>query len=347
MTFKKNIYVAFTEHQFLQAVNIATEIYNSAKYINDIYLVRKGRRLMAIDANQKFEMDNIKLIIFDKLAPKVVVDHILNEKPDHFIFFQAISPVNVHLAYTLKKRGVEISLGPDGYGTYAVFNKRYNFLSLLKNSLKDNYFLYKNKLFTGKIHKFDYYKHGNNSFIDNLWISHPEQYIHQSKNSVKILKLPILNSKCVDFIKKCYQFSGSYATEKAIYYFCHPLYPELVEEEMKFLRGVLNRFNENKLIIKLHPLTNEETISRYESLPNVQIIRSKIPAEVLLLSLRNCVVFTGWSTTLITENATCNYYFNYPIYEALKHPILSQIIIMPLHHIEMINSPEEMKFPNE
>jgi hypothetical protein len=57
-------------------------------------------------------------------------------------------------------------------------------------------------------------------------------------------------------------------------------------------------------------------------------------------------VFSGWSTVLITENSSCNYYFNYPIYKDLNDKILSQIEILALNHITFINSPEEMQFPN-
>jgi hypothetical protein len=347
MNLKKNLYVVLTEYQFLHALNIATSIYSSSEYINNIYLVRKGLRLMGVDVEQKGEMDNITLTVFDNEIPKNVYNNILKENPNHFIFFQAISPLNVQMAYTLAKRGVEISLGPDGYGSYARFNKRYNILTIIKNSLKDNYFLYKNNLFSGKFHKFDYYKHGNNSFIDNLWITHPDQYVHRGSNKVNILRLPDFNKNCLKFVKKCFKFDEQFPTADAVYFFSHPLWDGMYEKELDFLKEVINKFPNKNIVIKLHPLTDLQTKLRYQALDTVHVIQSQVPAEVLLLSLRNCIVFTGWSTSLITENSSCNYYFNYPIYAAMRHPVLSQIEIVPLNHITMINSPEEMKFPNE
>lgn len=347
MKLNKNLYVVLTEYQFLQALNIATAIYNTSEYINDIYLVRMGTRLKGVDADQKWAMDNITITVFDDEVPKKVYNHILNENPKHFIFFQAISPLNVQMAYALAKRGVEISLGPDGYGSYARFNKKYNVLSIIKNSFKDNYYLYKNNLFSGKFHKFDYYKHGNNPFIDNLWITHPDQYVHRGSNKINILKLPDFNQNCLNFVKKCFTFDEQFPTEGAIYFFSHPLWDELYEKELDFLKGVINKFPNKKIVIKLHPLTDLEAKLRYHTLHRVHVIESQVPAEVLLQSLKNCIVFTGWSTSLITENSSCNYYFNYPIYETMRHPVLSQIEIVPLNHIKMIQSPQEMSFPNE
>jgi hypothetical protein len=49
---------------------------------------------------------------------------------------------------------------------------------------------------------------------------------------------------------------------------------------------------------------------------------------------------------LTTENKSCNYYYNYPIFKKMNDSILNQIEIVPLNHIKMVVSPEEMHFPN-
>jgi hypothetical protein len=347
MTLKKNVYVVFTEYQFLQALNIATSVYNSSTFINSIYLLRNGKRLQGIDPNKIFGIDNIKVHLLDFESPKKFIDLIFKEKPNHFLFFQSISAINIYMAYTLSKKGVEISLGPDGYGTYANFNKKHHFLSIIKDSLKENYYLFKNNLFHGKIHQFDYYSYGYHKFINNLWITHPDQFVHQSKNKVNILKLPEFNKKCIEFISSCFNFNFDFPKEDVIYFFNQPLWSALAEKEYQFLSEVVANFPEKNIIIKLHPLTDVKTKFKYQQIERVQIIESQVPAEVLLLSLNNCIVFSGWSTALITENTTCNYYFNYPIYKDLNDSILNQIDFVLLNHIKMIASPQEMKFPNE
>ncbi|MBP9848369.1 MAG: hypothetical protein KBC58_02915 [Flavobacterium sp.] len=346
MEFKKNVFVVLTEYQFLQASNIAIGSYDDSSYKNLIYVIRNGNRLRGLQSNKDLKINNTHVIILEGYAPKSVVDKILEEKPNHFFFFQAINAINVYLGYTLAKKGTEISLGPDGYGTYSKFKKKNWFLSFLRDTFKQNKFLIQNKLFANKILPFDYYSFGNHKFINNLWITHPEQYQHSSKNKVNIIKLPSFNQGSIDFIKNCFEFDEDYPTENVIYYFNQPFWPTLIDKEFDFLEEVLKHFPEKNIVIKLHPLTSPAVILRYKEFKKFEIINSTVPAEVILLNLKNCIVFSGWSTVLITENSSCNYYFNYPIYKDLNDKILSQIEILALNHITFINSPEEMQFPN-
>ncbi len=346
MSSKKNVFVVLTEYQFLQALNMAIVLYNEAKYINLIYVVRDGSRLRGLQTKSELKINNTEVIVLDNWAPKKIVNRILDEKPDHYFFFQAINAINIFLGYTLAKRGVEISLGPDGYGTYSKFKKKNWLLSFLRDTFKQNKFLIKNNLVAKTILPFDYYSFGNHRFINNLWITHPEQYQHRSKNKVNICKLPNFNQESIDFIKKCFDFEEQYPTENVIYYFNQPFWSNLIDKEFVFLEGVLKQFPDRKIIIKLHPLTAPEVIARYKAIERLELIESTVPAEVILINLKKCIVFSGWSTVLITENEKCNYYFNYPIYTSLEDKILKQIEIVALNHIKFINSPEEMQFPN-
>lgn len=347
MNLKKNVYLVLTEYQLLQAINISMSVYNDSTQVNIIYIVRNGKRLMTINADKIWSLDNIKIIILDNETDHKIVEKIRNEIPNHFLFFQGGSAVNVFLAYTFSKKDVEISLGPDGYGPYAVFNKKNYLLSVIRDSYKQNFYLLSKKLFSGKIHRFDYYRYGNHSFIDNLWITHPDQYLHRAKNKVNIIKLPNFNLKCINFIKEMFNFEGDFPMENVIYFFNQPFKKGVIEQEYVFLKEVIETFPEKQIIIKLHPLSDPKIKILYKKLKQVQLIDTNLPAEVLLLSLKNCIVFTGWSAVLITENKTCNYYFNYPFYKDLNNPIINQIQILQLNHIAMIHSPTEMKFPNE
>lgn len=344
MTKNKNVFLVLTEYQLLQAINIASQAFDRE---NVIYILRSGKRLMSINVDNVSCFANLRLAILENKSPEEIAKIILNEKPNHFLFFQGGFALNVFLAHSLSKKGVEISLGPDGYGPYAIFNKRFHSISVIRDSFKQNLYLFKNRLFSGKIHRFDYYRYGNHCFIDNLWITHPEQYLHKSKNNVNILKLPDFSDNCIDLIKNIFSFSNEFPTENVIYFFNQPLKNGIIETEYAFVKSVLDRFPEKLLIIKLHPLTKPETKLFYQQLSGVTVIESNVPAEVLLLTLNNCIVFTGWSAVLITENINCNYYFNYPIYKVLDDSNINQIDIVNLKHINMINSAGEMEFPHE
>jgi hypothetical protein len=346
MNLKKNLFIVLTEYQFLQAINIATSIYNSSEYFNSIYLVRNGNRLQGIDVNIFPNRSNIKIHVFDYEDSRKIADTILNEKPSHFFFFQAISGLNVYLAHTFSKRSVEISLGPDGNQMYVDFNKKHHFLSVIKDSFKENLKMIKSEIFSGKVHKFDYYKYGNNNFIDNIWITHPSEYIHRSRNKVNILKIPDFNPLCIDFVRNCFNFNIDLPSQGVIYFFNQPLWGNLLEQELEFLKKVINTFPNNKILLKLHPLTDKESLKVFQDLAGVEILNSSVPAEVILLTLKNCIVYSGWSSVLTTDNKRCNYYYNYPIFRKINDPILNQINVVPLSHIRMIESPKEMKFPN-
>lgn len=347
MSKNKNVYLVLTEYQFLQAVNLATSTYSGSDYNNIIYIVRNGRRLMGIDETKEWILDNIQIHILEKRTPKEITEFIFKEKPTHFFIFQGNSPLNVSIGYKLSKRGVEISLGPDGYGAYNVFNKKNPVLTLIKDTLKSNYWLYKNNLFERKIYRFDFYKYANHKFLNNIWLTHPEQYTHLANNKINILKLPNLSTKCIEFIKTCFDFRDEFPSANTIYYFNQPLWPELIEKEFKFLDGVLENFPNKNIILKLHPLTSSKAKKMYSEMKRLHIIESTVPAEVMLISLKNCIVFTGWSSVLITENESCNYYFNYPIYKDSSIKFLSQSDLTVLDHINVVNKPEMMQFPND
>ena len=343
----KIVYVALTEYQFLQSVNIATGIFKSEDDLNIIYVIKGVRRLAELAFKESLFFRNLKIFIIENLKPAKLAELVKLDRPNHFFFFQAGNFLNVYLGDFLSKKGVEISLGPDGYTSYVVYKKKHEFLSMIKDTLSHNFRMLLNGLFSAKIHKFDFYKYGSNRFIDNVWVTHPEQYKHTAKNRVNVLKLPEINSICLDIVKESFGFATTFPVKDVIYYFNQPLWtPKLIEKEFDFLRNTRACFVEKKLLIKLHPLTSESTVRLYQELEGVEIISSTAPAEIILLSLENCIVFTGWSSILMTENKRCNYYFNYPIYSNCDAKIIDQSNFIILNHIKLITSPKEMHFPN-
>src|SRR5690606_18332603 len=151
--------------------------------------------------------------------------------------------------------------------------------------------------------------------------------------------LPDFNKKCISFVKKCFDFQDEFPVDNVIYYFNQPFWLELVEKEFDFLKGVLANFPNKSILLKLHPLTSQKVKAMYQAIDRLQIIESTVPAEVMLISLKNCIVFTGFSSVLITENKACNYYFNYPIYKDSKVKVLNQSEIIVLDHINLVDKP--------
>lgn len=340
----KNVYVVFTEYQLLQAVNIASGIKKSENEANIIYIIRAGRRMMTIDKEKNHDVNNITFKFLDNFSAKQIERELLIEKAEHFFLFQNTTAITVHLGQIMFNRGAKVSLGPDGYGAYGHFNKRFKILSILKQSVTNNIFLLKNKLVSGKVHVFNY-KYGAKKFITNIWVTHPDQYIHEGTNNINVLKLPELGASCVDIMKNLFSFNVDFPTNDTIYFFNQPVWNTLLDVEYNFLVNVIEQFPDNKVVLKLHPLTSQMMKDRYKDLLNLEILDGDFPAEILISSLQNCIVYSGWSTVLITENKSCNYYFNYPVFKKTGHPIMKQINIQPLKHISMVEAASEMKFP--
>ena len=344
MKVRKNVYIVYTEYQLLQAINIAVSVYGAQDYSNTVYIVRNGRRMKGMREDHSV-LGNMSLQFVDKKTPKFVAHAILQEKPDHFLFFQGNSGLNVYLGHKLSRLGAEISLGPDGYSAYVVFNRRFPLLSKIKDTYTQNRILFSNRLLSSRIHVFDntYARH---NCIDNIWLTHPDQYTHRGRNNVNIMKLPEFGRESLQFITELFNFTADFPTKDAIFFFNQPLPSGLLDLEYNFLTEVMKKFPTRTIMIKLHPLTTESMKIKYSALKAVEVIQSNVPAEVILGSLQNCIVYSGWSSVLITDNKSCNYYFNYPVFKKVGHKNLSQIEIPALNHIKMIESVEEMTFPD-
>ena len=133
--------------------------------------------------------------------------------------------------------------------------------------------------------------------------------------------------------------------EKGIYYFNQPFKEQLDGVEISFLKELIKIHPKTPIYIKLHPLTTEDKKKKYLNLRGVTLIDSKIPAELFILNLKNSILFTGWSTVLITNNPSCNLYFNLPIYKNQGSKAADQSTLTVLPHISLVSKPEEMEFP--
>ncbi|MDT0294067.1 polysialyltransferase family glycosyltransferase [Mesonia ostreae] len=348
MKISRNVFLAHTEYHLMQSLNIAFNNYSSQENQNTVYFVKNNTRLSNFSVDDTRTYGNVDLIILEDSTSKEYVEKILSLNVHRFIFFQAISIFNIYLCHLLKKRGAEISLGPDGYVSYVIYKKKHEFLSMLKDSFSNYKKLFREGLFLRKFYKIRYYRYGSYSFIDNLWLSHPEQYTHTTSNKVNLLKLPTFTKETIKTLEKIFHFQFDMETQNVIYYFNQPFWTEkLIDREMRFLKDTLEAFKDNMMFIKLHPLTPQTTIDLYKEFPRVSIISSKAPAELILVKLKNCIVFSGWSTVLLTENKKCNYYFNYPIYKNCDAKAIDQSNFIDLDHINIITSPGQMQFPNE
>jgi len=346
---KTNLFIVHTEYHLLLSIHIATEFYSIPDETNHIYLLKD---------NQRFKTDtdvtNIDNIYFHDIQSVAKSMETLKKiKCSRLFIFQENSIYNRYLAIYYKKNyKTIISLAPDGFKPYAVFNKSHEFLSTVKDTIKDYKLLFRSKLPLFEFHASEYYRYGSSRFIDEIWLAEPEMFnAKRNKAKGKLIEIPEFSDKSIEragiyFKVKETDFP---IVENGIYYFNQPLWSDLlVNKEFEMLEEILSLHPDKKIISKLHPKTVPSTVERYKSYDRIQIVDSTVPAELFLLQLKNSIVFTGWSTVLLTNNPKCNSYFTWPIYRKLNDRLLSQIsTIVEKPHIKMISGVDEMKFPNK
>lgn len=343
-----NLFLPQTEYHFLQSLNIASSNYSDRDCINEIHIMKIKGRINIIEPES--DLYNIKVIIHESKSYVTLIKELISINCKNFFFFQENSILNRFLAYKLRsKYKTQINLAPDGYKPYAIYNKKHEFLSLVKDSITDNLFLLKNKLETSKVFISENYRYGSSSFIDAIWLQYPAIFNKKvNKTKAELKTISDLTKESMRLFERYFTYDYKIPKNKGIIlYLNQPFWTEkLIEKEIEFLKEMKVIFDET-IYIKLHPSTPKETIERYITLEGIEILNLKLPSEFLIPKLNKCIIFSGWSSALITANPSCNFYFNYPIYKNCTAKAVDQSTLLILPHIKTVVKPTEMKFPNE
>lgn len=340
-----NIFIVGTPYQLITALNIIFSFYSTEKFENHVIILISDEIRFNPNLSEKKGNTNFK---------KVKMEDSLNQirtlkgwRPDNFYFFQESSILNKFLSYNFKKHGAKICLGPDGTKAYGLFEKKHEFLSMIKDTLKDYKFLFQNKILLPKLFLSRNYRYGSFGLIDEIWLPYKELFNAEHNRSKGILKeLPILTvdnllemSKILK-IKLFSEFNG----EGCILYFNQPFWSlPLINKDIEILTELTKRTVGKNFFIKIHPSTSNELIERYLRIPGVRIIEDNVPAEFYIAACRESILISGWSTCLMHPISNLNKsFFLYPIFKKLGDPILDQIEFIPFPHIYLVNSLDEI-----
>jgi hypothetical protein len=330
------------------SIHIATTKHSGDHIKNIIYLTKTPARFNTLSKIEKVE--NIILKVLDDLTRAEILHKLKNISCERFFFFQEDSIYNCCLAKKLKdKNNTIICLGPDGYKPYAVYKKKHEYLSMLRNTLEDYKELFQNKIFPSFLQLSWRYRYATSALIDEIYLTHPES-LHKQNNAghAEIAKIPefseatLINAGMI-FNAADFNFP---IFDSSIYYFNQPIHPQLEDVEFDFLKNLIAHFPNKAIYIKLHPLTTNDMKEKYLGLKQTELLDIKVPAELFILNLKNSVLLSGWSSVLITQNSSCNYYFNLPIYKNKGSKATDQSDLTILPHIKLISSPQEIEFPS-
>lgn len=250
------------------------------------------------------------------------VTEILNRKIDAFFLFNHHRFLPIFLAKKLSKKGCKICLAPDGAKAYNVI-KRIAPRWSIKTAINLQRFLLVNKLYLNSFH-IPTLPYANLPEIDEVWIQHTKGY-NNARNKA-VVKMDILKSSLsLKVINNFFGFNYSRelsSNNKIIFYINQPIRNSAIYDyEIELLMYLRKRFEDHKIIIKLHPLTEKSQIERYNVMSNTQLITKTFPAEIYIAHLKDSLILSFWSTACLINNPQVRTYW--------LHPILKRKAIMP------------------
>lgn len=346
MHLKRNLFITGTPYQFISAFSICRESYATNEYENIIYYVKSEKT--DYEVLETITDFNGEIIRFKSNSWVDLIKNLEYQSFYRFFFFQENTIYNKYLAYKFKKKGTIICLGPDGSKPYGLFTKKHELLSMFKDTLSDYKLLKSKQLKLPTLIWSTYYRYGSLKLLDEVWIQYPELYnAKQNKTKAKIIKMPQLKNQNLELLADVFSFKDTQLKDKqnVILYFNQPFFTKaLVDKEFEILSQIQKRFPEKNINIKLHPGTNPSIKERMLSIPYLNIINDKMPAEFYLGMVSNSIIITGWSAAIMHDIAQQNNksYYLYPIYKKTNDKVLSQMTFLGFPHIQMIDSIQEL-----
>ncbi len=343
---KRNLFLVHTEYHLLLALKIIYEKFNNVNWNNEILITKLENRFSSLfEVSRLNEVyDNIRFEIHSGPMNKLLFKQLIKEDTHNFFYYQPTQIWNNLIASNLKsKRNTTINLVQDGYAVYVKFQKSHEFVSMIIDTFKDYKKVFLEQAIPNKFLISKYYRHGNQWYIDNLWLTNPECFdaIH-NQSKAKLEAIIEFDASSISYCVNAFDFNLNIPSDGILFYVSQPLWTERMRNaELEFLRS-FEKLYKRTLFIKLHPINKLDGASRYSSLKNIQIINNNVPAEFYLLSLRNSIVLSCWSTALITNNVFCKYYFTYPIFKKLDAKALNQSDMAIMPHIKLVSDPMQI-----
>lgn len=329
-----NIFLVHTEYHLLLAVNIIFNLYQDRA--NYIYIA-KGRILKDFNSNKGFL--SFKPLPARNYGNKQLVKEMLNFSPERFFYFQENSSDDFYLSYHMHKAGVLVALTQDGTKPYHSWKKNH----LLLNILMDTAIFYKEMFqrhaVVPAIFFHNNYKNAYSQYIGEVWLTFPDKF--NNKTCKKLVKIPGFTEESIKELNTIFEFNASVVEGTSILYMGQPLKQEYWQREKEIVEDIMRKFPEKRFIYKVHPNTLRNHLAIFEAMDNVQIFRDRIPAELFILSMNDALIISTYSTSMLTEQSSCHFYWTHNMFE--KGKIYSQKLVgNPTSHIVEINSVDEI-----
>lgn len=274
-----------------------------------------------------------------------IIGTVLENTYYKYICFLEDSAINWYLAEKLKKRGTIISVAPEGTTPYITISK-----SAIKSRLKasmQNY-LYLRKMGLGiKSINIVSNKNGSLSHTDEVLINHPEFY--QNRTHKVVVPIDIYSDRSqLEVVSKIFNFNifdHFKEVDGILLYLNHwVIEHQIYDVEIEMLTNLKKIYPNREIYIKLHPNTRDFQLERLKKIEGITLFYSTIPAEIFIANVKNSVIFSFWSASLLINNPSCKFYWMYPMLEKKNVKMKWFSIVNPTKHIQFADNIEMVTF---
>ncbi|WP_298150152.1 hypothetical protein [Flavobacterium sp.] len=344
-------FLVHTEYHIMAALSLIADEYAGADYEITIYQSEDfAKRRFQFEKNIHLrENISYKVVRYEdrdfKFNQDIVnaIREILEADFSKFFIFNNHGFLPAYLAKRLYKQGTEIALCPDGMKPYSNNQKlspRWSFRFML------NFFKFTKANKLPFVFYFPKLVYAGLKEIGTVLVQFPESY--ENKTSKKVERIAILSSdNAIELVNNYFKFDIKKeisSTVKVIFFINQPSKnQELCDFEIQVLQSLQIKFPDFKLIIKLHPTTEQSQRSRFESLAGVEFITKSYPAELYIAELHQSKLLSFWSNACVIDNPEVQTYWLHPILAAKK--LLPGYIQIknPTKHITELHSIEQIK----
>lgn len=212
----------------------------------------------------------------------------------------------------MHKKGVNVALLQDGLKPYVVWNKKHEFLSMVKDTVLAYKELFKGRLYLSTVIPMYLYRYGCDSFIDELWLTYPDMFINKYN---KILKqLPAFSDDAISLLNSIFNFDKNKFDMNSILVVGQPAESiTIMETDINIIKYIASNFQKT-ILYKPHPLISGIHLNKIKEIENVIIIKEIFPVELLMIQMRDTVIISRHSTSMLTDNPSCRYYWTHKLF---------------------------------
>lgn len=353
MSTKKIITFVHTEYHLLLFINrLISESKAGIQNLHSLFIRDQGKSRVSLN----LDLTNINAEIFyvseefvshKKLseASKNKLEELFLVKPDEFVFYQEMDLLMVILAnYWKKQNQTKIVIYQDGLKPYNIL--KFNSLSLMAHHHQTNIWLKKNGFTIDSwFSPFWSHRYAYLNAIDEVYLTFPEAYINWNNKKIQKIEFPfrdIFKSQ----LSEVFHWDDTWIQEKEniILYMSQPMHDD-GKVETEFINALSKKFDNYKIYVKPHPLTPQIKLDEYAKFNNFKILNIQVPAELLIMQLKNSIILSINSTSMFLDNPNNRFYYLHKIFEKdIKRLQRYDIKIHPAPHIKLALSIGDIKF---